>query len=140
MLFGIDVKQNEEKIVKMRQKVIEVKHRKSSESFPEWLKYEITLLNEDGSIEKIPAYGKDLQDALSRVVHDQKVEKVEQKAKRIPVGVWIILWFGYMTALWEYSISLPDHYTGIVFLIGMASITVTVGYISKWFRQRNIDK
>jgi len=59
----------------MKQKVIDVKYRKDSTQFPKWMKYEITLLNEDGSTDKIPAYGKDLQDALSRVVHDKKVQK-----------------------------------------------------------------
>ena len=68
----------------MKQKVINASYRKDSNSFPEWMKYEIELLNEDGSITKIPAYGKDLQDALSRVVHDKKVEKIEKRTKRIP--------------------------------------------------------
>ena len=63
----------------MKQKVINVSYRKDSQTFPEWMKYEIELLNEDGTTEKIPAYGKDLQDALSRVVHDFKVEKIEEQ-------------------------------------------------------------
>ena len=49
----------------MKQKVIDVKYRKGSETFPDWLKYEVTILNEDGTTDLIPAYGKDLQDALS---------------------------------------------------------------------------
>jgi len=124
----------------MKQKVINVSYRKSSESFPEWMKYEIELLNEDGSTTKIPAYGKDLQDALSRVVHDTKVEKIQRKTKRIPTLIWVILWFGYITALWQYSITLPREWTAISFSIGMVAITLTVGYISNWFRKRNKDK
>jgi hypothetical protein len=49
----------------MKQKVINVKYRKSSDKFPNWMKYEVTLMGEDGTTEIIPAYGKDLQDALS---------------------------------------------------------------------------
>jgi hypothetical protein len=63
----------------MKQKVINVKYRKSSDKFPNWMKYEVTLMGEDGTTELIPAYGKDLQDALSRVVHDRKAEKVVSK-------------------------------------------------------------
>jgi len=63
----------------MKKKAIHAEYRKISESFPEWLKYEVTILAEDGTTTKVPAYGKDLQDALSRVVHDEKVEKVEKK-------------------------------------------------------------
>ncbi len=55
----------------MKQKVINATYRKDSNTFPDWLKYEFELLNEDGTTTKIPAYGKDLQDALSRVVHDK---------------------------------------------------------------------
>ena len=124
----------------MKQKVINVTYRKGSESFPEWMKYEITLLNEDGATTKIPAYGKDLQDALSRVVHDTKVEKIQRKTKRIPTLIWVVLWFGYITALWEYSITLPREWTAVSFSIGMVAITFTVGYASNWFRKRNKDK
>ena len=123
----------------MKRKVIEVKHRKGSDSFPEWMKYEITLLNEDGSTEIIPAYGKDLQDALSRVVHDQKAAKLERKTKRIPSIVWVGLWFGYVSALWQYSVTLPREWTAISFSIGMVAITFTVGYVSSWFQKRNRD-
>ena len=68
----------------MKRKVLNVSYRKDSDTFNDWMKYEVEILNEDGSIEKIPAYGKDLQDALSRVVHDSKVEKIERKDKTYP--------------------------------------------------------
>jgi len=124
----------------MKRKVLNVSYRKDSDTFNDWMKYEVEILNEDGSIEKIPAYGKDLQDALSRVVHDSKVQKLERKTKRVPTLVWVILWFGYVTALWQYSITLPREWTAISFSIGMVAITLTVGYISNWFRKRNKDK
>ena len=124
----------------MKRKVLNVSYRKDSDTFNDWMKYEIEILNGDGSIEKIPAYGKDLQDALSRVVHDSKAQKLERKAKRIPTLVWAALWFGYITALWEYSITLPREWAAISFSVGMVAITLTVGYISTWFRKRNKDK
>ena len=80
----------------MKQKVINVTYRKDSQTFPKWMKYEVEILHEDGTTQLIPAYGKDLQDALSRVVHDDRVEKVEERVKRIPDLVWAILWFGYI--------------------------------------------
>lgn len=124
----------------MKRKVLNVSYRKDSDTFNDWMKYEVEILNEDGSIEKIPAYGKDLQDALSRVVHDSKVKKLEKRTKRIPSIVWAALWFGYITALWQYSITLPREWTAITFSIGMVAITFTVGYVSNWFRKRNKDK
>ena len=125
----------------MKQKVINVSYRKDSQTFPEWMKYEIELLNEDGTTEKIPAYGKDLQDALSRVVHDFKVEKIEEQTKRIPEIIWIVLWFGYMIGLVELTwlVSPYDKFDGVFFLGGMFILTFGVLFAKKWFRMRNKD-
>lgn len=126
----------------MKQKVINATYRKDSQTFPEWMKYEVELLGEDGSVQKIPAYGKDLQDALSRVVHDKTVEKIEQKTKRIPEIIWIALWFGYMIGLVEltWMISPYDQFDGVFFLGGMAVLTFGVLWAKKWFRTRNRDR
>ncbi len=126
--------------MKKRRKVLNVSYRRDSNTFDDWMKYEVEILNEDGSTEKIPAYGKDLQDALSRVVHDSKVNKIVLKTKRIPSIVWIGLWFGYIAGLWQYSITLSKEWASITFSIGLVAITFTVGYISNWFRKRNKDK
>ena len=134
--------QNEVKKVKMKQKVINVSYRKASNTFPDWMKYEIELLNEDGSTDKIQAYGKDLQDALSRVVHDQKVEKLEQKAKRFPDFVWVVLWFGYIFGwkLLTMELSGYGEFDGLIFIIGIALITSFTLRAKVWFRLRNKDK
>ena len=106
------------------------------------MKYEVTLIDEDGAQETIPAYGKDLQDALSRVVHDWKVEEVEKRAKRIPDVVWVVLWFGYMLGLLEltYLVSPYNTFRGFFFLGGMSLITGLTFWAKAWFRIRNIDK
>jgi len=126
----------------MKKKAIHAEYRKTSESFPEWLKYEVTILFEDGSTNKVPAYGKDLQDALSRVVHDEKVEKVTNKTKRIPDLVWIILWFGYILGwtMLTYEVSPYNKFNGLFFLGGIGLITGVTFWLKAWFRQRNINK
>ena len=126
----------------MKQKVINVEYRKDSNTFPEWMKYEVTILNEDGTTQKIPAYGKDLQDALSRVIHDKRVKQVEKRTKRIPDLVWIVLWFGYVLALADYSMTMwqSNGVKSIVFLSGLTFITgLTIG-AKIWFRERNRDR
>ena len=124
----------------MKQKVINATYRKDSETFPEWLKYEVEILNQDGTIQVIPAYGKDLQDALSRVVHDKKVKTIEKKIiKRIPDTVWVILWFGYMLGwtMLTYEVSPYDHFDGLFFAGGMAFISGLTVWAKSWFRLRN---
>lgn len=122
----------------MRQKVVDVKYRKNSTSFPEWMKYEITLLNEDGSVETQPAYGKDLQDALSRVVHDNKVEKLHNKVSKLPLWSWVLMWFVYAGALATYtSLSINN---GWVFYVGMILPIITVTLLNRWSIEQNKDK
>jgi len=116
--------------------------RKESQTFDGYLKYEITIKNPDGSIEKVPAYGKGLQDALSRVVHDEKVEHIETNViKKIPETGWAFAWFLGMCLLiiLGYEIT-PYNYTGywiIGTVILYAFMTLSV---SNWFKLRNRSK
>jgi len=122
----------------MKQKVIDVKYRKESKTFPDWMKYEITLLNENGSTEKHPAYGKDLQDALSRVVHDQKVTKVQTSTSKFPWWGWAIIWFIYIGGLAVYTSTSRDN--GLVFGVGMTLPVVLVTLLNRWSIEKNKDK
>ncbi|MAO23694.1 MAG: hypothetical protein CMJ25_23345 [Phycisphaerae bacterium] len=126
----------------MKQKVISVEFRKDSNAFPDWMKYEVTILNEDGTTQVIPAYGKDLQDALSRVVHDMKVVKIGKKANRIPDLVWTVLWFGYILGLaeWVMGSSYSNTIKGIAFGSGLICITGLTLWGINWFRIRNRDR
>jgi len=125
----------------MKQKVINAEYRKDSSTFPDWMKYEVTILNEDSTTQKIPAYGKDLQDALSRVVHDKKVKQIEKKAKRIPDLVWAVLWFGYIFGWTMMTLQVSSNeYRGLLFLAGIALITSLTLRLKIWFRLRNRDR
>ena len=127
----------------MKKKVINVTYRKDSETFPNWMKYEVTLLNEDGTQETIPAYGKDLQDALSRVVHDDRVVQVSKVVNKIPIAVWVFTWLVAMTAstilIMEHQKEFGD-WVGLVYITAMMLITFTTLSISNWFNLRNKDK
>jgi hypothetical protein len=121
----------------MKKKAIHAEYRKTSESFPEWLKYEITILNEDGSTEKVPAYGKDLQDALSRVVHDETVQKIAKKTSVVPWWGWVIIWFGYLGFIsfwWQMSQNTNILSGGII------SAMVILLFVLLWGKERNHDK
>lgn len=126
----------------MKQKVINAEYRKDSNAFPEWMKYEVTILNEDGTTQKIPAYGKDLQDALSRVVHDKRVKQIEKRTKRIPDLVWIVLWFGYILGwtMLTYEVSDYRKFDGLFLIGGIALITGVTIWAKAWFRERNRDR
>ena len=126
----------------MKRKAVQAELRKESETFEGWLKYEVTIQNTDGTFETVPAYGKDLQDALSRVVHDERVLKIERKTKRIPDLIWVVLWFGYISGwtLLTYEFTPNDSYRGFFLLAGLGIITSIVVGAKIWFRRRNISK
>ncbi len=114
----------------MKRKAIKVEYRKDSESFPDWLKYEITILNENGTTEKVPAYGKDLQDALSRVVYDERVGKIQKKTNLVPWWVWGMVYFAYMTtiSIWSINVNSPGVIIfgllgTVLFILGMEKLT-----------------
>ncbi len=126
----------------MKRKAVNASLRKESKSYKGWLKYEVEIMNENGSIDSIPAYGKDLQDALSRVVHDEKVKQIETKTKKIPELVWAILWFGYVAGwtILTFEISPDPNHQAAFLLVGLASITIGTLWLIRWFRRRNVSK
>ena len=62
--------------MKKRRKAIDCKLVGESKTSPGYFKYEITIEEKDGTIHKKPAYGKDMEDAISRLVWIEKAEKV----------------------------------------------------------------
>jgi hypothetical protein len=121
----------------MRQKIINVTYRKESIAFPDWLKYEIVILNEDGSEDIIPSYGKDLEDAISRVKHDKRVEVVEKKIEKSPIWVWLLIWISYMGVISSLAV---EYSSPIIVSIGLSGAVLIGLYFQWWIRNRNVDK
>ena len=127
----------------MKRKAIHAELRKESQTFNGWLKYEVTIQNEDGSVEKVPAYGKDLQDALSRVVHDSKVEKVAKVVDKIPTFVWPLVWILSLFTVVSYittNSSTFGDWIGFAYIGGMLVVSGITLSISNWFNLKNRDK
>ena len=134
---------NIEYSVMSKRKVINVTYRKDSQTFPDWMKYEVEILNEDGTTELIPAYGKDLQDALSRVVHDSKVEKVSKVVDKIPTFVWPFVWISLLGTAVSYITTysyLFGDWIGFAYIGSMLIISGITLSISNWFNLKNRDK
>ena len=121
----------------MKKRVI---HAELSKASAEWLTYEVTIQNEKGEVEKIPAYGKDLQHALSRVVHDDRVKKVKPIVDKVPQELWVILWFIGIGAITVSALSHQKElgdWVSVVYISAVLGLTVTVLSIKNWFKLRN---
>lgn len=131
------------KKTKETRKAIHAELRKESKSFQGWLKYEVTIKNPDGTLDIVPAYGKDLQDALSRVVHDDKIKRILPKISRVPLAVWVICWFSilaYITVqINKYHVELGD-WIGLIYTSTIGLLTIATIAVSNWFSLRNKDK
>ena len=126
--------------MKKRSKAIHAELRKESKKFDGWLKYEVTIQHPDGTTEQVPAYGKDLQDALSRVAHDKKVEKLTRiNLPTISAVLLIALALTTFTIIGYNLDKLGDSAGPVVIsaVVVLATLTLSVG---NWFSIRNTDK
>jgi hypothetical protein len=49
---------------------------------PSYFRYEVTIEEKDGTVHKAPAFGKDMQDALSRLVWTERTDAVTKYADK----------------------------------------------------------
>ena len=80
-----------------KRRAIDCKIVEKSKKNPGYLKYMVTIAEMDGTIHKQPAYGKDMQDALSRLINTERTIKIEKKMERNPF-VFFLLWMLVMMA------------------------------------------
>ena len=121
----------------MKQKIINVSYRKDSKSFPEWLKYEVTIMNENGTEELIPAYGKDLEDAISRIKHDKRIRVIEKTTRKIPVVFWLCMWLLYMSGITSLQYELDEP---MIIIGGLSFAGLFIIFVMWWTQNRNVDK
>jgi len=67
-----------------RRRALDCKLVEKSKNNPGYLKYMVTIGEKDGSKNTQPAYGKDMQDALSRLLNKERTIKVEKKVMDNP--------------------------------------------------------
>ena len=78
-----------------RRRAIDCKIVARSKANPGYCKYMITIAELDGTVHKQPAYGKDMQDALSRLMNTERTVKVERKLEN-NTGLIFIVWLAIM--------------------------------------------
>ena len=61
--------------MKSRRKATKAELIRESKDHPGYFKYKVTILEVDGTIHDVPAYGKDMQDAIERLVWVERIDK-----------------------------------------------------------------
>jgi hypothetical protein len=110
-----------------RRRALECTLVEKSKNNPGYLKYMVTIGEKDGSKNTQPAYGKDMQDALSRLINKERTIKVENKLTRTNPFVFFLVWLGIMG--WPMALTGTDNtpwfllyvFSGIVGLVLVGS-------------------
>jgi len=91
------LKTNKHKYKFNRRRALECKLVEKSKNNPGYLKYMVTIGEKDGTKQTQPAYGKDMQDALSRLINKERTIKVEKKLTSTNPFVFFLVWLGIMS-------------------------------------------
>tara|TARA_Y100001972_G_scaffold68206_1_gene83148 strand:- start:46 stop:417 length:372 start_codon:yes stop_codon:yes gene_type:complete len=105
---------------------------KKSTSHKGYCKYKITICELDGTVHSEVAYGKDMQDALSRLINTERTVKVEKKIENNVL--WILL-------IWATIMGWPalvtDGGSPMYILYMFISVITMFGLASLWYNYIN---
>tara|TARA_R110000751_G_scaffold275324_2_gene376170 strand:- start:192 stop:572 length:381 start_codon:yes stop_codon:yes gene_type:complete len=121
-----------------KRKAIDCKLVRPSNSNPGYFKYEVVIQETDGSTNTQPAYGKDMQDAISRLIWNERVGKISKVSKKTKVETPILFSIVIIAitgpALWS---AMQD--TPLISVAGLAIVAVVgtvVYWINHWLYKR----
>ena len=114
-----------------KRKAIDCKLVRPSKSNPGYFKYEVTIEDIEGNTVKQPAYGKDMQDAISRLIWNERIDKVSKVSKKTKVETPILFGIVFLgiigPAIWSVMLDTP-----LISVAGL-SIIALVGTSVYWF-------
>jgi len=110
-----------------RRRAIDCKLLKKSKTHQGYCKYLVTIAELDGTIHKQPAYGKDMQDALSRLMKQELTLKVEKKLER-NVGIMFLIWLIIMA-----TPAIVTDTSSPWFLLYTFGSILTMIFVSSWW-------
>lgn len=105
-------------------KAVDCRMIRPSNSNPGYFKYEVTIKRKDGSQETVPTYGKDMQDALSRLVWTERSEVIDRVASKLNASAFVYIWLLAMAIV----AVVPNTPFWIAILFGSAAL-VTVSFV-----------
>ena len=121
-----------------KRKAIDCKLIEASKTSPGYHKYQITILEKDGIETTQPAYGKDMQDAISRLIWNERIDKVSKVSKKMkmetPILFAIVLVGVVGPGIWSTMQNTP-----LVSLAGLSMVAIVgtaVYWINHWLSKR----
>jgi hypothetical protein len=109
--------------MKSRRKAIKAELIRASKDHPGYFKYKVTIEEVDGTVHDVPAYGKDMQDAIERLVWVERIEKVTRAKGIMPM--FAVLLLGVVAASGMIAVH-NDNPIWIVGGLGLAGVAIAV--------------
>jgi uncharacterized protein YjiK len=123
-----------------RRKAIDCTLIRASESNPGYFKYIITIQDTKGNITKQPAYGVDMQDAISRLVWNERTEKVTKVTnKPNTLNLIAVLMALVLVVPSSFSIYLDSPYPVLGAIIVILSAFGGAMLFKKYLGKGNVD-
>ena len=115
-----------------RRRAIKCEILKKSSSHKGYCKYKITICELDGTTHSEVAYGKDMQDALSRLINTERTVKVEKKIENNVL--WILL---IWATIMGWPALITDGGSPMYILYMFISVITMFGLASLWYNYIN---
>ena len=116
-----------------RRRAIKCKFVEKIKTSPGYLKYEVTIIETDGTKHKDPAYGVDMQSAIARLVNQERTIKVEKQLYNNPFLLFL-LWVAVM--IWPISIGVVSD-SPYMLLYSFTSIAILTVLGGLWYKYIN---
>jgi len=117
-----------------KRKAIDCKLVRPSNSNPGYFKYEVKIQEKDGTTHVQPAYGKDMQDAISRLIWNERVKTITASRKLDPIV--FIVWTLVLVIPAVVSQVYDTPIFSIAGLVSLATVGTALYYFVKWLNKQ----
>ena len=116
---------------KQTRKALDCKLIGQSDIDPKYFRYEVTIQEANGDVNKAPAFGRDMQDALSRLVWNERTEAVSKFADKKP-WMQVVPMLSLFCVLGIFAIQSKTHNDPIWILAGLGTLGAIIGISVLW--------
>jgi len=109
-------------MIKERRRAVHCDLVEASKTSPGYFKYIVTIREKDGFEHKVPAYGKDMQDAIERLLWTERVDKVNDKT------ITIIILSLFLSSIIVGGI-LSATFNTPIWILGSMALSTIIGII-----------
>ena len=118
---------------KQTRKALDCKLVGQSDIDPKYFRYEVTIQEANGDVHKAPAFGRDMQDALSRLVWNERTEAVTKFADKKP-WMQMVPMLSLFFVLGIFAIQSKTHNDPIWILAGLGTLGAIIGISVLWHK------